>query len=164
MLKSLLILRHAKSSWDEPGLADIDRPLNKRGKRDAPHIGFLLREEGIVPDLILCSPALRARKTAEAVAENCGFEGEIEIQDSFYPGHPADYLEVVGHLPDQYLCVMVVGHNPGLEELLTTLTDESVALPTAALAQISLPIHTWRDLTDEVTGKLVNLWLVKRSI
>jgi phosphohistidine phosphatase len=163
-LKSLLILRHAKSSWDEPSLADINRPLNKRGKRDAPHVGFLLREEGLVPDLILCSPALRARKTAEAVAENCGYEGEIEIQDSFYPGYPADFLEVLGRLPDQYQSVMVVGHNPGLEELLTTLTDESVALPTAALAQVSLPIHTWRDFTDQVTGKLVNLWLVKRSI
>jgi len=163
-LKSLLILRHAKSSWDEPSLADIDRPLNKRGKRDAPRVGFLLREEGIVPDLILSSPALRARKTAEAVAENCGFEGEIEIQDSFYPGDPSDYLDVIGHLPDQYQSVMVVGHNPGLEELLTTLTDESVALPTAALAQVSLPIKSWRNFTDELTGKLVNLWLVKRSI
>ena len=163
-MKSLLIIRHAKSSRDEPSLADINRPLNKRGKRDAPHVGFLLREEGLVPDLILCSPALRARKTAEAVAENCGYEGEIEIQDSFYPGYPADFLEVLGRLPDQYQSVMVVGHNPGLEELLTTLTDESVALPTAALAQVSLPIHTWRDFTDEVTGKLVNLWLVKRSI
>lgn len=163
-MKTLLILRHAKSSWDDPGLADIDRPLNKRGKRDAPRVGFLLREEDIVPDLILSSPALRARKTAEAVAENCGYEGEVEIEDRFYPGDPSDYMEVISHLPDQYQGVMVVGHNPGLEELLSALTDESVSLPTAALAQVSLPIQSWRDFTDEATGKLVNLWLVKRTI
>ncbi len=163
-MKTLLLLRHAKSSWDESGLADIDRPLNKRGKRDAPRIGFLLREEGIVPDLILCSPALRARKTAEAVVENSGYEGEIEIQDSFYPGQTADFLDVISHLPDEYQSVLVVGHNPALEELLTSSTDESVTLPTAALAQVSLPIQSWRGFTEETTGNLVNLWLVKRSI
>ena len=163
-MKTLLILRHAKSSWDDPGLADIDRPLNKRGKRDAPRVGFLLREEDIVPDLILSSPALRARKTAEAVAENCGYEGEIEIEDSFYPGDPSDYMEVISHLQDHYQNVLVVGHNPGLEELLTSLTEESASLPTSALAQVSLPIQSWRDFTDEAPGKLINLWLVKRSI
>jgi len=160
-MKTLFILRHAKSSWADPKLADIDRPLNKRGKRDAPRIGSLLRKNDLVPDLILSSPAVRARLTAEAVAEASGYEGEIEFEDNFYPGNPEDYIEVLQALPDDVNSVMVVGHNPGLEELLETLTGESAALPTAALAQVNLPIRTWLELDDEPVGDLVNLWRVK---
>lgn len=160
-MKTLLILRHAKSSWSDPKLADIDRPLNKRGKRDAPRIGSLLKKNDLVPDLILSSPAVRARKTAEAVAEAAGYEGEIEFEDNFYPGSPEDYIEVLQTLPEDLNSVMVVGHNPGLEELLETLTGESAALPTASLAQVNLPIRTWLELDDEPIGALVNLWRVK---
>jgi phosphohistidine phosphatase len=160
-MKTLLILRHAKSSWSDPKLADIDRPLNKRGKRDAPKIGAMLKKNDLVPDLILSSPAVRARKTAEAVAEAASYTGEIEYAEDFYPGDPESYIEVLRALPDVVNSVMVVGHNPGLEELLDTLTGESAALPTAALAQVNLPIRTWLELDDEPVGKLVNLWRVK---
>jgi phosphohistidine phosphatase len=160
-MKIVLILRHAKSSWSDSGLADIDRPLNKRGKRDAPRIGTLLREEDSVPDLILSSPALRARKTAEAVGESSGYEGEIEINDDFYPGDPQAYIETLQSLPDDIQSVMVVGHNPGLEELLDTLTGESAALPTAALAKVQFSIRSWLELNEEPMGQLVNLWRVR---
>lgn len=160
-MKTLLILRHAKSSWDEAHLADIQRPLNKRGRRDAPRIGVLLKDEDILPELILTSPAVRAVRTAEAVAETSGYEGEIKEVESFYLGDTEDYLEALQVLPDIYNRVMVVGHNPGLENLLAALTGEEEPLPTAALAQVELPIRRWQDLQDSVQGKVIQIWWVK---
>lgn len=157
-MKTLLILRHAKSSWKKPGLADQDRPLNKRGKRDAPRMGQLVEQEDLVPDLIITSTAKRARVTAELVAENSGYEGEIQLERSFYMGYPEAYLEVLRQLPDEIQTVMVVGHNPGLEELLEELVMEPERLPTAALARVDLPIQSWQELDDEVVGELVSLW------
>jgi phosphohistidine phosphatase len=160
-MKTVLILRHAKSSWSNSSLADIDRPLNKRGKSDAPRIGTLIKEQDIVPDLILSSPALRARKTAEAVSEYSGYEGQIDIVPDFYPGDPYTFIETLATLPADYDNVMIVAHNPGLEELLYVLAGESARLPTSALAQVELPLDYWQDLDDEMEGKLVNLWRVK---
>lgn len=160
-MKTLLILRHAKSSWDEPELADIQRPLNKRGKNDAPRVGEIIKEAGLVPDVILSSPAVRAVKTAEAAADTCGYEGEIEIRENFYPGSPGDYIDALNEIPDGYARVMVVGHNPGLEELLSDLTGESELLPTAALAQVELAIQRWIDLDDKVLGKVARIWRIK---
>jgi phosphohistidine phosphatase len=160
-MKNILILRHAKSSWRDLALADIDRPLNKRGKRDAPRMGILLREEDLVPDLIISSPALRARKTAKAVSKNSGYEGEIDIQKDFYPGDPDSFIEAFYSIANEIDRVLIVAHNPGLEELLYVLTGESARLPTSALAQVSLPVDKWLDLDDDTEGKLVNLWLVK---
>ena len=160
-MKTVLILRHAKSSWSNPSLADIDRPLNKRGKNDAPRMGTLLKEQDIIPDLILSSPALRARKTAEAVSEYSGYEGQIDIVPDFYPGDPYTFIETLASLPDDYDNVMIVAHNPGLEELLYALAGESARLPTSALAQVELPLDYWQELDDEMEGKLVNLWRVK---
>ena len=160
-MKTLLILRHAKSSWSNLALADIDRPLNKRGKRDAPRIGELLGKEDLIPDLIISSPALRARKTAKAVSKNSGYEGKIEIQADFYPGDPDSFIEAFYSIPDQHERVLIVAHNPGLEELLYVLTRESARMPTSALAQVSLPVDRWLDMDDDIDGKLVNLWRVK---
>lgn len=158
----LLILRHAKSSWKVSGLADHERPLNKRGLQDAPRMGWLLREEDLLPDLILSSTAVRARKTAEIVAEKSGYEGELEYRSDFYGAGPEAYLGALSSLTDEYSRVMVVGHNPGLEELLELLTGEFEKMPTAALAQVVLPIQTWRELSDieesSLEGELVNLW------
>lgn len=160
-MKILLLLRHAKSSWKNPGLADINRPLNKRGKRDAPRMGLLLRDQDLVPDIILTSPAVRARKTAQAVSEESAYENEIEIHDDFYPGDPYAFLESLTEVPDQIHKALIVAHNPGLEEFLDLLTGESARMPTSALAHISLPIGSWRELTDEVDGILIDFWRVK---
>jgi phosphohistidine phosphatase len=158
-MKTLLILRHGKSSWKDSSLADHDRPLKQRGKRDAPLIGELLREQGLVPDLILSSSAKRALKTALLVADASGYEGEIDIRREFYPGYPDAYIEALMETPDECQIVMVVGHNPGLEELLELLTESAEFLPTAALAQVVLPVNYWHELSDETEGELVNLWL-----
>lgn len=163
-MKTVLILRHAKSSWRNPSLADIDRPLNKRGKNDAPRMGTLIKEQDIVPDLILSSPALRARKTAKAVSEYSSYEGQIDIVPDFYPGDPYSFLETLASLPEDYKNVMIVAHNPGLEELLYVLAGESARLPTAALAQVELELDSWQDLDEDVDGKMVNLWRVKELI
>lgn len=160
-MKTLLILRHAKSSWANPALSDFERPLKKRGKRDAPRMGRLIRQQDLVPDFILSSPAKRARNTAKAAAEECGYEGEIEYVPEFYPGDPMTHIETLADVPDWCQIVMVVGHNPGLEELIYVLAGESARMPTAALAELSLPIDHWVELDDEPAGSLTNLWWVK---
>jgi phosphohistidine phosphatase len=157
-MKILLLLRHAKSSWKDESLADQDRPLAKRGLRDAPRVGKLLNDANLLPDLILSSTARRARQTVELVTDAAGYTGEVSWLDDLYAAAPEEILELLSALPAYYTTVMVVGHNPGLEELMALLTDQVDSLTTAALAQIDLPLDGWDQLTDETQGKLVNIW------
>ena len=157
-MKTLLILRHAKSSWDNARLADHDRPLKARGKQDAPKMGRLLRRLDLTPDLIISSTARRAHDTAELVSEACGYEEEVLLTEDFYHAGPEEYIEVLLQLPDTLTRVMVVGHNPGLEMLLETLTEDWERLPTAALAEVALPIAHWAELTEATSGALRQLW------
>ncbi len=163
-MKTLLVLRHAKSSWKNANLADFERPLNKRGKNDAPRMGELLRREGIVPDLIISSSAVRALATAEAVASACGYESEIQTTRQFYHAWPDDYVEVINSVSNACDRVMVVGHNPGMESLVEELTGEWIKMPTAALVQIALRITQWSELNLESTEVLVNSWWPKELI
>jgi len=160
-MKTLLILRHAKSSWKQAELADHDRPLNKRGKRDAPRMGEILVREASIPDLIISSSAKRAKKTTELLVEEVGYEGEIIFERDLYAAWPEAYIETLSVTPDEFETVMVVGHNPGLEDLLEILTGEVERMPTAALANVSLPIKHWRELSFETEGELVNIWRPK---
>ena len=157
-MKSLLLLRHAKSSWENAHLADFDRPLSERGERDAPRMGRLLRREDLVPDLIVTSTARRAQQTAERVATYSGYEHDIEYTRDFYHAGPGEYLAHLAQLSDTWQQVMVVGHNPGLEELLELLTGEAELLPTAAIAHVRLPIHRWHELNEKTEGELVAVW------
>ena len=160
-MKTLLVLRHAKSSWNDPALDDHERPLNKRGRRDAPRMGELVRECGLIPDVIISSDAVRARLTAEAVAEAARYAGEILLDPRLYLACPADILSLLTTVRENAGTVMIVGHNPGLETLVEQLTGERQDLPTAALAQIGLPIEQWRDLKRSTRGTLVGLWRPK---
>jgi phosphohistidine phosphatase len=160
-MKRLLVLRHAKSSWKNPELADHDRPLNKRGKRDAPRIGRLLRQEGLVPDLIVSSTAARARKTAKHVAAECGSAGGVELTRRLYMSGAREYLRVLGEVGGDHRSVMVVGHNPDVEELVRVLTGADETMPTAALALIELPLDSWRELAPGSRGRLMELWRPK---
>lgn len=157
-MKSLLLLRHAKSSWKHPELPDHDRPLNKRGKRDAPRIAKIIRDKGLVPDLIMSSTAKRARKTAKIVAKTCGYTGEVELTPALYHAGPSTYIGTLSHQADERQRIMLVGHNPGLEELLEMLVGRMELIPTATLALVLLPLTQWRELNHETTGKLINLW------
>ncbi|MDE0296998.1 MAG: histidine phosphatase family protein [Candidatus Poribacteria bacterium] len=156
-MKTLLILRHAKSSWKDEGVLDHDRPLNKRGKRDAPRVGELLLHQGLIPDLIVSSTAKRARSTAKRVAKACRYAGEIQLTSQFYHAPAGSYIEYLNHLPDEYSRVMVVGHNPGMEELVARL-GQNCTMPTAALANLSLPIDCWSELDGATEGRLVQVW------
>lgn len=160
-MKTLLLLRHAKSSWKHPELADHDRPLNKRGKRTAPLIGALLQDEDLIPDLILSSSAVRAHTTALIVAQACTYEGEIKRTRKLYLAEPQDYIEVLRQVDEKHARVLVVGHNPGLESLIESLTGEAMAMPTAALAQVELSLKRWSDLDTDTDYKLVNMWRPK---
>jgi phosphohistidine phosphatase len=157
-MKTLLILRHAKSSWQESGLDDHDRPLNKRGMRVAPQMGRLLKAQDLVPELIVSSTAKRARKTAELVAENCGYQGTVEVTQRLYHASAEQAISVLADLAGDQACVMLVAHNPGVEELLEVFTGEVAAMPTAALAQVELPIDQWQSLSLSTGGVLINLW------
>ena len=160
-MKTLLIMRHAKSSWNYPELSDYDRPLNARGKRDAPRMGKHLRQAELLPDRILTSSAKRARKTASKVAKACGYTGKVKKLDTLYDTVPGVYFDVLQALPNKYQRVMVFGHNPTMEQLVSHLTGEIKRMPTAALAHIELPIQRWNAFDLYTKGTLVNLWTPK---
>lgn len=160
-MKTLLVLRHAKSSWNDPELSDHDRPLNNRGWQDAPRMGDLLRFEELLPDIILTSSAKRAVMTAKLLIESSGYEGELLISRDLYAHYPEAYIEQLQDLDICYECAMVIGHNPGVEELVEMLTGEYSRMPTAALAHIQMPIDRWVDLGESEQGKLVNIWRPK---
>jgi len=160
-MKTLLLLRHAKSSWKQKDLADHDRPLNKRGNRDAPRMGALIRDRNLVPDLILSSTAIRARDSALAVAETCGHSGQVRLLHDLYLAETGEFLEILASVPGEFGRVMVVGHNPGIEELVRSLTGESETMPTAALAWIELDLERWSGLRATGKGRLRQVWRPK---
>ena len=157
-MKSVLLLRHAKSSWKDPDLTDHDRPLNKRGKRDAPRMGRLLKKEHLVPDIIISSTAVRARATAKAVAKTSGYKGEIVLDKSLYAPGPDSYFCIMHDLSDEYARVLIVGHNPGLEELVEMLTGEIHLMPTCSLAHIKFRVDKWSDIDNKTKGKMAEIW------
>ena len=160
-MKTLLVFRHAKSSWNDPALDDHERPLNRRGRRDAPRMGEVVREYGLMPDVVISSDAVRARLTSEAMAEAAHYAGEIMLDQRLYMAGPDDILSLLRRVRQNAETVMIVGHNPGLEELVEQLTGARQDLPTAALAQIVLPIDRWRDLTLSTRGTLMGHWRPK---
>jgi phosphohistidine phosphatase len=162
-MKTLLILRHAKSSWKKPELPDHERPLSKRGKKEAPKVGQYLKDNDLVPDLILSSNARRASATAQAVAEACSFAGQVDLYQDLYLSEPTIYLDILRCLPDDAKRVLVVGHNPDVEELLTLLTEANEHLTTAALAVVDLPISSWEELNEATDGRLKNLWTPRQA-
>jgi phosphohistidine phosphatase len=157
-LKTLLLLRHAKSSWAEAGRADHDRPLNARGLRDAPRMGELLRDEGLEPDGVVASTARRARETADLVVDAGGFDGAVALDEDLYGADVDAILEVVRRYGAAAQTLLVVGHNPGMEEVLEHLTDAQEHMATATLAAIEVAIDDWGELDDGTVGRLVGLW------
>jgi phosphohistidine phosphatase len=156
-MKTLLLLRHAKSDWDDPSLKDFDRPLAARGRRDAPRIGKALRKRGAAPDLIVSSPAARARETIEAVIKAAEIKVEVRFEEVVYGASSPELLKLIRHLPNDRPCVLLVGHNPGFEDLVGRLSGRAERMPTAALACIQFQIDNWEDV-DDGDGKLA--WLV----
>lgn len=148
-MKTLLLLRHAKSSWKDADALDFERPLNGRGKKAAPLVGRLLRERKIEPELILCSPAERARQTASLVVEAASLACAVRFDERIYEASAARLLEVVSQVEEEAQTLLLVGHNPGLEGLLALLTGETHAMPTAALACVALAEEKWGKLKEQ---------------
>lgn len=158
-MKTLLVFRHAKSSWGDETLDDHGRPLNQRGKKTAPLMGQWIAEQKTVPELILSSTAKRAVSTVKKAAKTMGYQGEIVYDKHLYLASPSTYLKVVRSYAKAHTRVMIVGHNPGLESLIQTMTGVKQAMPTAALAEIGLEIESWQDLRDKTPGILRHFWL-----
>ena len=157
-MKALYLLRHAKSSWKEPGLQDFERPLNRRGREAAPLVGRFIRKGGLHVDLLLSSPATRARQTAALVKESAGLTAEMLYDERIYEADAGRLLEVVREAAASADALMLVGHNPGMEELLELLTGERQEMPTAALACVSLDVKKWGKVRAGA-GRLE--WLVR---
>ncbi len=165
-MKTILLLRHAKSDWGDPGLADFNRPLAKRGLKDAPRMGKVLRAFNFVPDQIISSPAQRAKQTSQLAAEVCGYKQGIEWDASFYGGGSEDMISAIKRLPNSVERVMLVGHNPTMEETAGDLLLDSgtswehgiaIRMPTAALICFDLHIMDWSVLSP---GDAVLRWFI----
>lgn len=151
--RQLLVLRHAKSAWDTGAATDFERPLSDRGVRDAPRIGTWMAEQGLVPDAVVCSPARRARETAEAVCEAAGADDvPLVFDDRIYGATLGELRHVLGDARPSARCVLLVGHNPGFEELVRWLAASPPPLsatgklmPTCTLARFGLP-EDWQRL------------------
>lgn len=146
-MKNILIMRHAKSDWST-GAEDFDRPLNKRGKKAAPLMGIELIKRDIVPDIIISSPAKRARQTTKRLIKKCEYKNEVHFDKEFYFGSVSDVFTALKALENQYNRAMVVGHNPIWESLVTKLSIDNpmVIMPTAAIVSLKAPIESWNDL------------------
>lgn len=170
-MKTIFLLRHAKSDWGNPNLADFDRPLAKRGLNDAPLMGDVLINFDIVPDKILSSPAKRAKQTAELVSQACGYKKSIEWHESFYGGGSDDLIGAIRRLPNTIQRVMLVGHNPTMEDTAINLLigDEaafddsmSIKVPTAGLICLDAPVLDWATL--EPGDTILRWFLIPRLV
>ncbi len=151
-MKRLYLLRHAKSSWDDPTLADSDRPLAPRGRRAAKVMAGHLRRKGISPELVLCSPSRRTRQTLKRITPSLRKKADVQIEPALYAASAATLLEELHEVPDEIDSLMLIGHNPGIQDLALSLAragSESPRVrskfPTAALATLELDA-TWREL------------------
>lgn len=157
-MKTMYLLRHAKSSWKDESLADIERPLNGRGRKASQIIGDLLKKEKIVPDLVLSSSAVRARQTTDLVMQTANLSSELRFDERIYEATPQKLLEVVQQIDKSKKNVLLVGHNPGFEQLLELLTGSVETFATATLANISLKAATWAAVKRD-SGDLE--WIVR---
>ena len=145
-MKKIYIVRHAKSSWKDPGMKDFDRPLNKRGKHDAPLMGKLLRDRGIKPDLIVSSPANRAQTTAKIIAQEIGYAAnEIVLEPKIYEAYLEDVLSVIECLPNEFETVFIFGHNPAFTYLVNHFNKGELImnLPTCGVGCVETSATEW---------------------
>lgn len=159
-MKTLFLMRHAKSSWEDRALDDFARPLNERGRRAAPLMGKYLLDKNMLPELIVSSPALRAAETARMLATAAKYKNKIEYDACIYEANVATLLKIIGELDENINSAMLVGHNPGMENALAHLTNEARHMPTAGLAHISFDIHHWADIAAGA-GRLLNFTVPK---
>ena len=155
-MKTLFLVRHAKSSRNEPALPDKDRPLNDRGKRDAPKMGERLAKRDVSPDLILSSPAKRALKTAQIFAKKFGYKlADIVVDERLYATGADELLHLIRKLGAKPKSVMLVGHNPELTELAHHLSSKITHLPTCAIAEFTIEAKSWTTIGKDKPASVV---------
>ncbi|MEM7170161.1 MAG: histidine phosphatase family protein [Pseudomonadota bacterium] len=165
-MRKLLFLRHAKSSWKEPILDDFDRPLAPRGRKAAPKMASYMRKKLLAPELVLCSRARRAVETWELASKKLRFDGQIYFSQSLYHAEPNEIIAAIRQVPDNIACVLMIGHNPGMEDAAMALSGPGsrpsakekleTKFPTAALAEIEFELPGWPDIGWGL-GRLVRL-------
>lgn len=155
-MKTLYLIRHAKSSWSNPDLSDFDRPLNDRGRRDAPRMGKRLKEKAIAPDLMLSSPANRAITTCREIASVLGYdESRIKTDKRIYHASEEELINILSELQDTQKTVMLFGHNPGFTNFANALLSEHIMnIPTCGVVAGKLNIQSWKEINNGC-GKLV---------
>ena len=165
MKKKICLVRHAKSSWKHVHLADFDRPLNKRGLRDAPYMGKLMKKQGIKPDLISTSPALRAYETAKKIAAETGIaKNEIRKIDRLYAASTREIFGIINELSDEYNFVMIFAHNPGLTNFSNQISDKHIDnIPTSAYVMMEIDAETWMSV-DEASAKIISFEYPKKYL
>lgn len=154
--KRLTLVRHAKSSWSNPDLFDFDRPLNKRGMKDAPMMGRYLADQGFLFDLLLVSPAIRARMTAEALVDQLDIDHEqLTFNPDIYQATVRDLLELLWDIADIHKNVLLIGHNPGITDLANFLVAGRLEnIPTCGIFSVELQVPSWKQL-DRAATKLL---------
>ena len=164
-MKSLFLTRHAKSSWDHPGLSDIDRPLNSRGKKAAPRMGELIHKKKDIPNILISSPAHRAFSTAKAFAKTFGYiENDIIINNTIYGAGPYQLLDIVKDQDDLYNSIMLFGHNPTFTTFANMLSNENIFnVVTCGVVRIDFNIQNWVDI-DYGSGSMIYYEYPKKHI
>lgn len=148
-MKKLVIIRHAKSDWEDTNLDDYDRPLNQRGLNDAPFMGKFLHKKGLKPDIIMSSPALRAITTAELISKEVKYEKVIYPNQYIYEAYVNALQEIVSFIHDDNDTVFLVGHNPGVSALAYMLSDLKESVPTCSVVEIDFDSDSWMDVSKE---------------
>ena len=155
---NLYLLRHAKSSWDNASQQDFERPLANRGRKACTTIGEFIQEKGIDFDLVLVSTAVRTRETIELIKEHAKFRGEVRYDERIYEATVSQLLEIIAQIDNDRESVLLVGHNPGIEELLALLTGEQQRVTTANFAKIKLKATKW---SGNLANKGTLEWIVR---
>ena len=160
-VKTIMFMRHAKSDWGAQYSSDFERPLNRRGQRDAPMMAAFLASKKLLPGRIVSSPAQRARLTAEYVTRDQRFDGQLDFDERIYLASSNMLLDVIHDLSEDADKVMLVGHNPGLEDIIELLCGGNVRMPTTAVASLRLYAEIWRDVRP---GDAYLQWLIKPKL
>ena len=149
-MKNLYFIRHAKSDWRDESKRDFERGLNKRGQKAIFTMADALKERKVMPDLILCSSAKRAKLTAKGLAKEIDYHGEIKYIDALYMAEPLDVISIINEIKDKYDNVFIVGHNPETTELTDLMLDDYIDnVPTLGIVALKLPIKHWKKLKPE---------------
>lgn len=160
-MKKLYIIRHAKSSWEDTALDDFERPLNKRGKADAPFMGSKLHEKKVMPDIILSSPAARAKTTAEIIAHKVKYSKEIVFNEDIYEATESTLHKIVTKIADKNSTLFLLGHNPSLNELAEYYIHFNENIPTCGVVEIEFDCDSWSEISAK-NAKLLSFDFPKK--